>query len=202
LEKRRYLGGTTGIAVGAFTACGTRAQQAAGIQDDVQWHAEDARRFAPSEIEARNNEPLRRFFFSHSAETLHWLMEMGLRFHGPSPEPPNRVARMHNVIPGAAAYIRTLQARLVRLGGTILTDTPVEEILRDETGVRGVAARVNGQRAEFRATRGVVLAAGDYASSPHRLPASKGSALDRLKASTRIQPEMDTGWRGRPWPNC
>jgi fumarate reductase flavoprotein subunit len=88
LEKRPYLGGTTGIAVGSFTVCGTRAQQVAGIQDGVQWHAEDTSRFAPAEIEARNNEPLRRFFLSHSAETPHWLMEMGLRFHGPSPSLP------------------------------------------------------------------------------------------------------------------
>jgi fumarate reductase flavoprotein subunit len=129
-------------------------------------------------------------------------MEMDLRFHGPSPEPPNRVARMHNAVPGAAAYIRTLQARLVRWGGTILTDTLVEEILRDETGVRGVAARVSGQRSEFWATRGVVLAAGDYASSPHLIARFKGERFGQIEGITRIQPEMDTGWRSRPGPNC
>jgi len=38
-------------------------------------------------------------------------MDMGLTFHGPSPEPPNRVPRMHNVVPNAKAYIATLQSR-------------------------------------------------------------------------------------------
>jgi fumarate reductase flavoprotein subunit len=53
LEKRPHLGGTIGTAVGSFTACETRAQQAAGIQDSAAEHAEDAARFAPAEIEAR-----------------------------------------------------------------------------------------------------------------------------------------------------
>ncbi len=62
---------------------------------------------------------LRRFFLSHAADTIHWLMDMGLTFHGPNPEPPNRVPRMHNVVPGAKAYVATLHARLIKLGGTV-----------------------------------------------------------------------------------
>jgi phytoene dehydrogenase-like protein len=71
----------------------------------------------------------------------------------------------------------------MQLGGTILTGTPVEEILQDETGVRGVAARVNGQRTEFRATGGVVLAAGDYASSPQLIARFKGERFGQIEAS-------------------
>jgi succinate dehydrogenase/fumarate reductase flavoprotein subunit len=174
LEKRPTLGGTTGIAVGSFTASGTRTQQQAGIVDNADDHAQDAARFAPTEIEARNNERLRQFFLAQAAETIHWLMEMGVQFHGPNPEPPNRVARMHNVVPGAKAYIDTLQARFVRLRGTILTDAPVEELLQSEGGVCGVAARVNGERSELEARCGVVLAAGDYANSTQLIQRFKG----------------------------
>ena len=121
LEKRTQPGGTTGIAVGSFTANRTTLQRKAGILgDNADWHEEDAGQFASADIEARNNSELRRFFLSHSADTLHWLMEMGLSFHGPSPEPPNRVPRMHNVVPGAKAYIATLHARLIRLGGQLV----------------------------------------------------------------------------------
>ena len=77
LEKQSQLGGTTGIAVGSFSANRTRLQQQAGIRDDVDAHVEDAGKFAPADIEARNAETLRRFFLSHSAETLHWLMGDG-----------------------------------------------------------------------------------------------------------------------------
>ena len=54
LEKQQQLGGTTGIAVGSFTASGTRWQQRAGIRDAWADHVVDAGRFAPDEIEARN----------------------------------------------------------------------------------------------------------------------------------------------------
>lgn len=73
------------------------------------------------------------------------LMEMGLRFHGPNPEPPNRVPRMHNVVPGARAYVAALQARLLRLGGAVRTNAAVQELLRENGLAVGVAALVNGE---------------------------------------------------------
>ena len=94
LEKQPQLGGTTGIAVGSFTANRTTFQQKAGVEDNPDDHEEDASKFGPPEYQARNNTRLRRFFLGHAAETLSWLTDMGLAFHGPSPEPPNRVPRM------------------------------------------------------------------------------------------------------------
>src|SRR5690242_15331281 len=99
LEKQPLPGGTTGLAVGSFTANRTDLQRRAGIDDSLPAHLEDVAQFAPPELEARNNEELRRFHLAHSAATLDWLREMGVSFFGPSPEPPNRVARMHNVVP-------------------------------------------------------------------------------------------------------
>ena len=110
LEKRPELGGSTGIAVGSFTANRRPHQRRAGIEDNHDNHEEDAGLFGPAEIQARNNGHMRRFFLEHAAGTLEWLMDMGLTFHGPSPEPPNRVPRMHNVVPNAKAYIATLQS--------------------------------------------------------------------------------------------
>ena len=174
LEKHPELGGATGIAVGSFTANRTRLQQQAGVQDSLQAHAEDAGHFAPPEIEKRNNAELRRWFLDHSADTLHWLLSMGLHFQGPNPEPPNRLPRMHNVVPGAKAYIAVLHARLVKLGGSVLTAAPVVEITRNAGRVNGVIAQVNGERIQFTAKRGVVLAAGDYANSPELIARFKG----------------------------
>lgn len=175
LEKQAEPGGTTGIAVGSFTAANTRLQARAGIDDCIEHHSEDAGRFADSDIESRNNDPLRRFFLSHAADTIHWLMDMGLVFHGPSPEPPNRVPRMHNVVPGAKAYVATLHARLVKLGGTLLTNAPVEALCRTSTGrICGVTAEIQQELRTFTARRGVVLAAGDYANSPELISRFKG----------------------------
>jgi succinate dehydrogenase/fumarate reductase flavoprotein subunit len=176
LEKQPALGGTTGIAVGSFTANGTRLQERNGIKDSPESHEMDSGRFATTDIEARNNDALRKFFLSHSADTLHWLMDMGLSFHGPNPEPPNRVPRMHNVIPGAKAYVATLHARLVNIGGTVRVNSPVQRLLRNDNGaVTGVAVLYkDGKETEFFASRGVVLAAGDYANCPSTISRFKG----------------------------
>ena len=70
LEKQPQLGGTTGIAMGSFTANRTPMQRVAGVDDSLEDRVEDAGRFAPDSIEARNNAALHRWFLSHYAETL------------------------------------------------------------------------------------------------------------------------------------
>jgi fumarate reductase flavoprotein subunit len=185
LEKTAHLGGTTGIAVGSFTANRTGYQRRAGIDDNPDDHEADAGKFGPAEVQAPNNGPLRRFFLEHAAETLDWLIGMGLRFYGPSPEPPNRVPRMHNVVPNAKAYIATLQSRLVRLGGRIECDCPVVELTRQAGRITGVVALRRGQRVTWVASRGVILAAGDYANSPELIGRYKGpqfTAIEGLHA--------------------
>lgn len=100
---------------------------------------------------------------------------MGLRFHGPNPEPPNHVPRMHNVVPGAQAYVAALQAKLLNHGGTVRTHAAVQELLRENGSVVGVAALVDCGQTRFRAHHGVVLAAGDYANSADTIRRFKGS---------------------------
>jgi succinate dehydrogenase/fumarate reductase flavoprotein subunit len=165
LEKCRQLGGTTSIAVGSFTAARTALQHVAGIQDDAEWHAEDMGKFAPH-LEPHNNASLRGFLAHRASETLAWLTSMGLEFHGPSPEPPNRLPRMHNVIPNAKAYIAVLQRRALRQGVRMLFEHSAERILREGGGpVTGVEARrANGALLRLRAGKGIVLAAGDYSN--------------------------------------
>lgn len=111
LEKQPRPGGTTGIAVGSFTANRTKFQQQGGVEDSLDDHVRDAGKFAAPAIEERNQDALRRHFLSEASKTLDWLTGMGLSFFGPSPEPPNRVPRMHNVVPNAKAYIAALQSR-------------------------------------------------------------------------------------------
>ena len=180
LEKEPEPGGTTGIAVGSFTANRTSLQQRQGITDSVAAHAEDAGRFAPSRIEAKNNEDLRAWFLGHTADTLEWLQGMGLTFHGPSPEPPNRVPRMHNVVPGARAYIAVLQSRLLQHGGRLRCGVRVVALTRDDASGRvtgAIAEDADGGRHVFAARRGVVLAAGDYTSSRELIERHVGAAF-------------------------
>jgi len=181
LEKTPELGGTTGIAVGSFTANRTVYQKRDGIEDNADDHEEDAAQFGPPEIQAQNNSELRRFFLEHANDTLNWLTGMGLAFHGPSPEPPNRVPRMHNVVPNAKAYIATLHSRLLRFGGRVHCDCPVEELVQEDGRVVGVVAVLAGAPTTFRAKRGVILAAGDYANSPEMIGRHKGQEFTSIE---------------------
>ena len=61
LEKRPELGGTTGIAIGSFTANRTALQRKEGIEDDPDDHEADAGLFGKADIQARNNTRMRRF---------------------------------------------------------------------------------------------------------------------------------------------
>ncbi|HOX39948.1 MAG TPA: FAD-dependent oxidoreductase [Candidatus Brocadiia bacterium] len=174
LEKEAELGGCTAIAVGSFTAAETSYQKKAGITDRVEDHAQDAGKFATPGIEARNNAELRRYFIERSSETLDWLAGLGLVFQGPSPEPPNRVPRMHNVVPGARAYILALEQVIRRHGGEILPGARANGLILEKRRVIGVQAEVDGIPAEFMVSKGVILAAGDYSSSPDLIAENKG----------------------------
>ncbi|QDT93489.1 FAD-dependent oxidoreductase [Gimesia algae] len=186
LEKQSQLGGTTGMAIGSFTANGTSLQRDAGVNDNADDHEADAGRFAAAEVEAHNNSELRRFFLGETAETLEWLRGMGLYFHGPNPEPPNRVPRMHNIVPNAKAYIAAFQAKIIQLKGTIICSAPVVGLVSDEARITGVVAEIEGTRTTITAKRGVVLAAGDYSSAPEMIGRFKG---DRFKTIDGVNPQ-------------
>jgi len=181
LEKQPQLGGSTSIAVGSFTANRTHFQQRAGIDDSPEDHDEDTGKFSPPGLEERNNRRLRRFLLTHAADTFRWLTDMGVVFHGPSPEPPNRVPRMHNVVPNAKAYIATLHSRLIRAGGTIIPDCRAEALVWEDGRVVGVSARHKGQPVSFRAGRGVVLAAGDYSNASDMIARFKGEQYRQIE---------------------
>ena len=180
LEKCSELGGSTSISIGSFTANRTVYQRKHGIEDSPDDHEEDAGKFGPADIQARNNGRMRRYFLEHGAASLDWLLNMGLRFHGPSPEPPNRVPRMHNVVPNAKAYIAMLQSRFVALGGTIMTEARVDELMEENGKVIGVKANIKGTKKTIRARCGVVLAAGDYSNSPEIIAKYKGDRFAKI----------------------
>ena len=181
LEKQSQLGGTTGIAIGSFTANRTRLQRRAGIEDSAEDHQQDAGKFGPEDYQQCNNHPLRQFFLRHASDTLDWLEGLGLAFHGPYPEPPNRVARMHNVAPNAKAYIATLQGHLLRHQGVIRCDAEVTSLRQEEGRVNGVCYQHDGQTRYLKADVGVVLAAGDYASSTDLIAEHRGEEFSQVE---------------------
>jgi succinate dehydrogenase/fumarate reductase flavoprotein subunit len=166
LEKNAQLGGSTAWSVGSVSATCTPHQICRGIKDYPDHHHEDLKRFA-GEFAGRDNFELARILTRDSPEMFRWLLSAGLEFVGPFPEPPHRVARMHNVLPNSRAFPLRLGRLCRRQGVEIHLRTRAERLLVDERGVRGVVASMpDGQRREFVAANGIVLAGGDFSASP------------------------------------
>lgn len=163
LEKHTEVRGSTGLSIGSITATGTRLQKRAGIIDDAQAHFEDMPKFAP-ELAKDDNEALRRILVENVSESVAWLESLGLTFYGPMPEPPHRQPRMHNILPNSRAYIYFLEREARRVGVEIRVNSEVKDLVLEDGRVVGVELRSNGTI--LRANKAVILASGDYSSSP------------------------------------
>ncbi|MET4805653.1 FAD-dependent oxidoreductase [Limibacillus sp. MBR-115] len=161
LEKNPALGGTTGLSVGSISCNSTPQQKAAGISDSPDEHFEDMGKFAGA-LEPRDNLDLRRLYVENVPEAFRFLMDLGIEFMGPVPEPPHRYPRLHNIVPHSRGYIYRLVKHCRREGVEIRTNAPVVELLRDGDRVTGVRL---ADGTEIKARRGVVLASGDYSSA-------------------------------------
>lgn len=166
LEKNPMPGGSSRLSVGSINAAGSSLQRRAGIVDTPDEHFADMDHFM-GPFAGKDNLALRRLLVDHAAESLEWLISLGLSFYGPTADPPHRHPRMHNVLPNSRAYPYYLNRAAKARGVDVRLDAPVLQILRDgHSGVRGVVARMGGQSVEVEAGSGVVLAAGDYSNDP------------------------------------
>ena len=165
LEKNPRLGGSTAWSIGSVTATRTPHQRRAGIIDDPGHHWADMPGFA-GDLDARDNPELRRILCDAMPDTFQWLLDSGVRFMGPMPEPPHRQPRMHNVLPNSRSFIYHLGRRARRAGVTVLTDYRVTGLWQESGRIVGVHAQGPDGVLHVRARGGVVLAAGDFTNDP------------------------------------
>lgn len=167
LEKNPTLGGSTGMAIGSYTANNTPHQKRAGILDSADDHFEDLGRQAGARA-GRDNLALRRILVDNTSDTFLWLQSLGLVFLGPMPEPPHRVPRMHNVVPSSKAYPYHLARECRRSGVALRMSMPAKSLVTENGRVTGVTCEgAVGEDHFFRARHGVVIASGDFSASRH-----------------------------------
>ncbi|MEK9950609.1 MAG: FAD-dependent oxidoreductase [Curvibacter sp.] len=165
LEKNPALGGSTAWSIGSVTSSGTPHQKKRGIVDNPVDHWADMPGFA-GELDARDNPALRRILCDEIPATFQWLLDSGVRFMGPMPEPPHRQPRMHNVLPNSRSFIYHLGRRARRAGVDIRTGLRVTALLQEDGRVTGVDAEGEGGLLRARGRGGVILAAGDFTNGP------------------------------------
>lgn len=165
LEKNPQPGGSTAWSIGSVSASGTPHQRKRGIVDSAADHWADMPGFA-GDLADRDNAALRRVLCDEIPATFQWLLDSGVRFMGPMPEPPHRQPRMHNVLPNSRSFIYHLTRRAKRAGVDIRTGLRVTALVQDGGRVTGVDAEGEGEPWRFSARGGVVLAAGDFTNGP------------------------------------
>lgn len=168
LEKNAALGGTTGRSVGSVTATCTPFQRDKGVRDHPQGHYDDMALFARAvglDPDIKDNLVLRRLLVENSPETIEWLMDLGIVFFGPMPEPPHRLPRMHNILPNSRSYIYHLEKRARKVGVNITLGARATRLLQKNGRIVGVEMEKSGQLQSIYARRSVILACGDYSSS-------------------------------------
>ncbi len=162
LEKNPALGGSTAWSIGSISATQTPHQRRRGIVDSPADHWADMPGFA-GDLAPRDNDALRRILCDEVPAAFQWLLDSGIRFMGPMPEPPHRQPRMHNVLPNSRSYIYHLERRARRAGVDIRTGARVSGFVREGGRIAGVETDGGGR---FLARGGVVLAAGDFTNDP------------------------------------
>ncbi|WP_250504725.1 FAD-dependent oxidoreductase [Caballeronia sp. AZ7_KS35] len=165
LEKNDAPGGSTSWSIGSVSASQTPHQRAQGIDDTPLAHWEDMPGFA-GDLAPRDNDALRRILCDAMPSTFQWLLDSGVRFMGPMPEPPHRVPRMHNVLPNSRSFIYHLTRRAKRAGVDMRVRACVTKLVREGDAVRGVMFEQEGTTKRIDAKGGVILAAGDFTNSP------------------------------------
>lgn len=186
LEKNSALGGTTRLSVGSISVSCTRLQKRLSVSDSPEEHFEDMGKFA-GELEVRDNLELRRLFVEEAPEAFRFLVDLGLEFMDPIPEPPNRYPRLHNVLPHSGSIVFRLERACRKEGVEIVLGASVSEL--EQARDRIVAVLLEDGR-RFSASRGVVLASGDYSSAAADL---KGDLLSADIAAIEGINQSSTG---------
>jgi fumarate reductase flavoprotein subunit len=181
IERRDELGGTTAYSVGSLTAADTPLQRRKGIRDDPAELVEDMWAFDPALLDG-DAPALRQLYATESGRTYDWLVEHGVVFSGPYPEPPHRVPRMHNVVPNSRSYIARLSSAARRAGVEVLLHTEAVRLLLDGNNrVTGLEASGAAGRRELQARCSVILASGDFSANAtmrnEHLPESAHEAI-------------------------
>lgn len=167
LEKNARLGGTTARSIGSISATQTEDQHRAGVVDTPDEHFEDMAEFSKLHANRADNPELARILVEHVPESVRLLNEWGAVFLGPLDEPPHRKPRMHQVMPNSAAYIFHAARQARRMGVSIVTEARARHLLTSGGEVTGVEfERADGSVETVEASRGVILASGDYAADP------------------------------------
>lgn len=200
LEKMPFAGGSSVMSAGIVYAADTSVQEEMGIDDT----AEDMFHYWMTFGNWRANPQLARIVADRSAETIHWLLDLGVEFPGDSlfKSGADTVARGHVADGAGAELISVMLDQADERGITMLLNTEAVDLVLEDGRVTGVhAVDENGEPLEI-SGNAVVLATGGFGQNeemlrrniPHAIAhssryftiAGQGSTGDGISMATRV----------------
>jgi fumarate reductase flavoprotein subunit len=158
-EKQRSLGGTSNFFHGMFAVESemqrnryitySRDQAFKNIMEYSHWRA---------------NPRLVKAIVDESAGTIAWLQQKGVEFTDATINIPDAPRTYHLVKGKGEAVIKALTTRAKEGGATILTETPVKQILKAGDQVSGVIVEGDDEDVQVTA-KALIIASGGYANN-------------------------------------
>ncbi|MGS0728404.1 FAD-dependent oxidoreductase, partial [Shewanella sp. 0m-11] len=146
-EKAAYTGGNSMLAAGGINAVGTPQQKAKGIEDTVEWYAEDAMKGG----RYQNDPKLVKILAEESADAVAWLESLGANMNDLKRSGGARVERTHRPSGGASVgphIIDTLRKAADKRDIPVRVNSRVEKIvLNDDQSIAGVV--VHGRHSGY-----------------------------------------------------
>lgn len=189
LEKNAQLGGTSARSIGTISATQTADQRREGIVDTPHEHFEDMGKFSAHHGDRPDNAVLAKILCDHVPESVRLLQEWGAVFLAPLDEHLHRKPRLHQIMPNSAAYIFHAERHARKIGVQIVTEARVQKLLTQNGEVTGVEFEQGERVQSAQASRGVILASGDYAADP----AFKAQFISEAVAATEAVNPTNTG---------
>ena len=156
-----------------------------------------AKNFRPTKDEAfeifmdythwRVDAKLVRAHLNKSADTIHWLEEMGVEFVEPASYFPSAFPTWHLIKPktgkpgpmASSTMMKIMTDRAKQMGVKILLKSPVQKLIKEEGRIVGViAGDKSGEALEARA-KAVIIATGGFGSNPQMIKKYTGFNLGK-----------------------
>lgn len=165
LEKMPMPGGYSLMSEGMFAA-----ESVVQARDYIAVTKDEAFKNHMNSTHWLPNGRLVRTFIDKSADTIDWLMGMGIEYMKAMTLWPGGPRTWHLMKGGGKALIQTLAQKAAEKGVKILTATPAQKILKNKEGdITGVVAvDKEGNQVEID-TKSVIIAGGGYANNPEML---------------------------------
>lgn len=171
VEKQGIQGGSSTICGGKIIAAGSDVQKRQGILDTPQMLFDFLKKAAGNYLDDDKIS----YFCHNSAKNLKWLTEQGFKIQDlEAPHSSQLPWRIHNSMGGegqtmgwGGSFIVPLSKKFEEMGGTMLLNTSLSELVYEEGRVVGAKAvdTLDGSTVTIKARRGVILCTGGFAAN-------------------------------------